>query len=105
MPPLTTHYKSWKSKDIFNITTILLVGNKIFIYIEDSLRGRTSLDNSYFHVYFQVKKVVSGRRRDSVILETETNLQGDDKVQWWYHDDHDLIAEINGETKHNTWWF
>ncbi len=48
---------------------------------------------------FEVKKV-SVADGDSVILETETNLQGDDKVQWWYHDDHDLIAEINGVTKH-----
>uniref|UniRef100_A0A671LFK3 Ig-like domain-containing protein n=1 Tax=Sinocyclocheilus anshuiensis TaxID=1608454 RepID=A0A671LFK3_9TELE len=35
---------------------------------------------------------------DSVTLKTKTVLKEDDKVQWWYHDDNDLIAEINGET-------
>lgn len=32
---------------------------------------------------------------DSATLKTETNLREDDKVQWWYQDDSDLIAEAN----------
>ncbi|XP_058618148.1 uncharacterized protein LOC131531425 isoform X1 [Onychostoma macrolepis] len=47
----------------------------------------------------KMEKKVSVADGDSVILETETNLQGDDEVHWWYHDDHNLIAEINGVTK------
>lgn len=35
----------------------------------------------------------------SVTLKTETVLKNDDMVQWWYHDDNDLIAVISGETK------
>uniref|UniRef100_A0A672N3V6 Ig-like domain-containing protein n=1 Tax=Sinocyclocheilus grahami TaxID=75366 RepID=A0A672N3V6_SINGR len=35
---------------------------------------------------------------ESVTLKTKTVLKEDDKVQWWYHDDNDLIAEISGET-------
>lgn len=32
---------------------------------------------------------------DSATLETKTDLQEDDKVQWWYQDDGNLIAEIS----------
>ncbi|XP_051726917.1 uncharacterized protein LOC127500068 isoform X2 [Ctenopharyngodon idella] len=38
------------------------------------------------------KKVADG---DSATLETKTDLQEDDKVQWWYQDDGNLIAEIS----------
>lgn len=36
---------------------------------------------------------------DSVTLETKTVLNKDDKVQWYYHDENDLIAEISRGTK------
>ncbi|XP_052394804.1 uncharacterized protein LOC127942852 [Carassius gibelio] len=36
---------------------------------------------------------------DFVTLETKTVLNKDDKVQWYYHDENDLIAEISQETK------
>ncbi|XP_059399812.1 uncharacterized protein LOC132131734 [Carassius carassius] len=36
---------------------------------------------------------------DFVTLETKTVLNKDDKVQWYYHDDSDLIAEISRGTK------
>ncbi|XP_058618149.1 uncharacterized protein LOC131531425 isoform X2 [Onychostoma macrolepis] len=63
---------------------------------ELQIRGRES--SQQFLVSVSEKKV-SVADGDSVILETETNLQGDDEVHWWYHDDHNLIAEINGVTK------
>lgn len=36
---------------------------------------------------------------ESVTLEPKTVLQADDKIQWWYQDNHDLIAEFDGKTK------
>ncbi|KTG34201.1 hypothetical protein cypCar_00021463 [Cyprinus carpio] len=44
-------------------------------------------------------KEVSVADGESVTLKTETVLKNDDMVQWWYHDDNDLIAVISGETK------
>ncbi len=34
----------------------------------------------------------------SVTLETDTELQKDDKIQWCYKEDNNLIAEISGLT-------
>ncbi|XP_073699632.1 uncharacterized protein [Garra rufa] len=36
---------------------------------------------------------------DSITLDPKTDLQTDDKIQWWYHDNSDLIAEISGDIK------
>ncbi|KAL0161037.1 hypothetical protein M9458_044762, partial [Cirrhinus mrigala] len=36
---------------------------------------------------------------ESATLRPKTVLQTDDKIQWWYQDNHDLIAEFNGKTK------
>ncbi|KAK2906707.1 hypothetical protein Q8A67_005692 [Cirrhinus molitorella] len=45
------------------------------------------------------EKKVSAADGESVALKTKTDLQNDDKIQWWYQDDSNLIAEINGKTK------
>ncbi|CAM4659389.1 unnamed protein product [Leuciscus chuanchicus] len=58
--------------------------------------GRESSQRFLLSVTVNKVSVADG---DSVILETGTVLQKDDKIKWWYQHDNDLIAEINGETK------
>ncbi|XP_058616617.1 uncharacterized protein LOC131530385 isoform X2 [Onychostoma macrolepis] len=40
---------------------------------------------------------------DSVTLETDTEVQKDDKIQWCYKEDNNLIAEISGATSKKTY--
>ncbi|KAL0161046.1 hypothetical protein M9458_044771, partial [Cirrhinus mrigala] len=40
---------------------------------------------------------------DSVTLQTDTKLQKDDKIQWCYEEDNNLIAEISGVTGKKTY--
>ncbi|XP_043078600.1 uncharacterized protein LOC122327357 [Puntigrus tetrazona] len=42
------------------------------------------------------EKKVSVSDGDEALLGIETDLQAGDEVRWWYHDEHDLIAEYSG---------
>ncbi|XP_016295297.1 uncharacterized protein LOC107653166 [Sinocyclocheilus anshuiensis] len=66
---------------------------------EVQIRGSESSQRFLLSVSEPIEEEkVSMADGDSVTLKTKTVLKEDDKVQWWYHDDNDLIAEINGET-------
>ncbi len=51
-------------------------------------------------VTVEEKSVADG---DSVTLKTDTELQKDDKIQWCYKEDYNLIAEIDGVTSNKTY--
>ncbi|XP_016097437.1 uncharacterized protein [Sinocyclocheilus grahami] len=66
---------------------------------EVQIRGSESSQRFLLSVSEPIEEEkVSMADGESVTLKTKTVLKEDDKVQWWYHDDNDLIAEISGET-------
>ncbi|XP_016408613.1 uncharacterized protein LOC107740633 isoform X2 [Sinocyclocheilus rhinocerous] len=79
---------------------VLLFLTAVVAVVVNYYRGKISELKKQVAVTVEEKSVADG---DSVTLETDTELQKDDKIQWCYKEDNNLIAEISGATSKKTY--
>ncbi|XP_016314646.1 uncharacterized protein LOC107667487 [Sinocyclocheilus anshuiensis] len=79
---------------------VLLFLTAVVAVVVNYYRSKISELKKQVAVTVEEKSVADG---DSVTLETDTELQKDDKIQWCYKEDNNLIAEISGATSKKTY--
>ncbi|XP_016117979.1 uncharacterized protein [Sinocyclocheilus grahami] len=79
---------------------VLLFLTAVVAIVVNYYRGKISELKKQVAVTVEEKSVADG---DSVTLETDTELQKDDKIQWCYKEDNNLIAEISRATSKKTY--